>query len=113
MKTSVIWNIQINILNKSSRPHLPELVEGDGVVLVGVGLLDGSLSDALQLLLRHLQAEHRPQHLRVTVVHRVTTLSSTKLPGRHFSVSASSKLTHGEPQGSTLEPLNFYQMIHD
>lgn len=43
--------------------HLFELVEGDGVVLVQVRLLDGSLSDALQLLLRHLHLQHQPQHL--------------------------------------------------
>lgn len=43
--------------------RLPELVEGDGAVLIQVGLLDGSLCDALQLLLRHLQAQHLPQNL--------------------------------------------------
>lgn len=43
--------------------HLPELLKGDGVVSVQVGLLDGSFYDALQLLLRHLDPQHRPQHL--------------------------------------------------
>lgn len=46
--------------------HLPELVKGDGVVVVQVGLLDGSVYNALQLLLRHLEPQHRPQNLPVT-----------------------------------------------
>lgn len=48
--------------------HLPELFEGDGVVLVQVSFLYGSFGDALQLLLRHVTAQHRPQHLSVTAV---------------------------------------------
>lgn len=46
--------------------HLFELVEDDAV-FVQVGLLNGSLSNALQLLLCHLHPQHRSQHLSITV----------------------------------------------
>lgn len=48
--------------------HLLELVKGDGAVAVEVGLLDGSLGDAPQLLLRHLQAQHGSQHLHTRLL---------------------------------------------
>lgn len=100
----IFWTVEF-----SRPPHLPELVEGDGVVFVGVGLLDGSLSDALQLLLRHLQAQHRPQHLRVTASTSQEALLWFKtLWQTVFSwcfSNESPNLTCGEPQGSTV---NFY-----
>lgn len=46
--------------------HLDELAEGDAHVSVGIGLLDGPVCDAAQLLVRNIHTDHHPQHLKHT-----------------------------------------------
>lgn len=47
--------------------HLLEFCEGDGVVSVLVGLLDGAVGDAAQLLVGDVHAHHHAQHLQELV----------------------------------------------
>lgn len=43
---------------------LNKFIKGNGVIAVGVGLLNGPISDAAQLVIRDVDPDHHPQDLK-------------------------------------------------
>lgn len=57
--SSNIWNCFLFPGN-----YLGELIEGDTHVSISVSLLDGSICNASQLLIRNIHSHHHSQHLK-------------------------------------------------